>query len=178
MTLAHALTLGNNYTQPDTGGGGGPGDPPTSQEYVAIVLGRWQPTDDGLFNLVFNADGSLGTGPNFTESQVPYTVPYMNDDRWLHGSTDGSNYQFSYTYSGNTYATEDNSGLIQNNWYRLDAVRSVGFFGNWSGSGTKLATATFTIQIKKYTGTLGTGETVLQKVIGGNILLSGTGSPA
>jgi hypothetical protein len=174
------MALPHTFNPVYTVSGGSPPPPPTTTEYVAFPLTRLVGNDDAGCTLRFETNGSIliqpygnqyydiGTSP---DPLIGATGGY-SFARWLHNSTTGSDYQARYTFSGNLYADDLSWGA--STWLPIQASTEIFMGSNWLGS-PKVASGTYTITIKTYAGTPGTGSTVWVGVIDMVFLTSGGG---
>jgi len=93
------------------------------------------------------------------------------DDEWLSTGGSASDYQIRVTGSFGTYSSQGSGSW--GSWQTLSSNRAYGINNSNGGSGLKIGASTLTITIKRYTGTLGVGDTVLTKLYNVNCSVGG-----
>ena len=106
-----------------------------------------------------------GVEPDYTGASSHF------DDEWLSTGGSVSDYQIRVTGSFGTYSSQGSGSW--GSWQTLSSNRAYGINNSNGGSGLKIGASTLTVTIKRYTGTLGVGDTVLTKLYNVNCSVGG-----
>jgi hypothetical protein len=121
----------------------------------------------GSTTTTFNSAGTWVTSPNtgvgLDDEQPDYAGASSHfNNEWLSTGGSSSDYQIKVDGSFGSFASQGSGSW--GSWQTLSSNRSYGINNSNGGAGQKIGATTMTITIKRYTGTLGTGETVLTKL--------------